>query len=163
VSVKKYEERGIDQRQEHQTRKLSGNPSEPMSRKPYPTDLKAQEWQLIEPLLPPPSAIGSPRQVDLREILNAIFYVVDNGIKWRAMPHDFPPWQTVYDYYRRWVKTGRWSKINQALATCVREAQGRDSQPSLILIDSQSVKLGEKGGPKPELMTTRRSKVASVI
>ena len=119
-----------------------------MSRKPYPTDLNEQEWQLIKPLLPAPSPIGNPRRVSLREILNAIFYVSDNGIKWRAMPHDFPPWQTVYDYYRRWVKTGLWEKINQTLAQQVRKAQGRDLQPSLILIDSQSVKVGGKGGRK---------------
>jgi transposase len=119
-----------------------------MSRKPYPTDLNEQEWQLIEPLLPAPSAIGSPRRVSLREILKAIFYVLDNGIKWRAMPHDFPPWSTVYDYYRRWVRTERWAKINQTLAQPMRKAQDRELQPSLILIDSQSVKLGEKGGAK---------------
>jgi transposase len=119
-----------------------------MNRKPYPTDLNEGEWQLIEPLLPTPSAIGSPRRVSLREILNAIFYVLDNGIKWRAMPHDFPPWQTVYDYYRRWVRTNQWAKINQTLAQQVRKAKHRDPQPSLILIDSQSVKVGEKGGAK---------------
>jgi transposase len=134
-----------------------------MTRKPYPTDLNAQEWQLIAPLLPAPNLIGSPRQVSLREILNAIFYVLDNGIKWRAMPHDFPRWQTVYDYYRRWVRTGRWEKINQVLAQEVRKAQGRDIQPSLILIDSQSVKVGEKGGLKKELMATRKLKVENVI
>lgn len=117
-----------------------------MNRKPYPTDLSAEEWELIEPLLPPPNPIGSPRQVSLREILNAIFYVLDNGIKWRALPHDFPPWQTVYDYYRRWVRTGLWEKLNQTLAQKVREAEGRETQPSLILIDSQSVKTGEQGG-----------------
>lgn len=79
------------------------------------------------------------------------------------MPHDFPPWPTVYDYYRRWVRTGRWEKINQALVAKVREAQGRDTQPSLILIDSQSVKVGEKRGSKKELMATRRLKVESDI
>lgn len=119
-----------------------------MSRKSYPSDLNEQEWQLIEPLLPSASRIGCPRRVSLREILNAIFYVLDNGIKWRGMPHDFPPWQTVYDYYRRWVRTNLWTKINQILAQQVRQAQERDPQPSLILIDSQSVKVGEKGGRK---------------
>jgi transposase len=134
-----------------------------MTRKPYSTDLNEREWQIIKPLLPAPNLIGSPRQVNLREIINAIFYLLDNGIKWRAMPHDFPPWQTVYDYYRRWVRTGRWEKINQVLAQEVRKAQGRDIQPSLILIDSQSVNVGEKGGLKKELMAIRKSRVANVI
>jgi transposase len=134
-----------------------------MTRKPYPTDLNSQEWELIAPLLPPPNGIGSPRQVSLREILNAIFYVLDNGIKWRAMPHDFPPWQTVYDYYRRWVLTGRWEQINRSLAQQVRKSQSRDIQPSLILIDSQSIKVGEKGGRKSDLMAIRRSRVENGI
>ncbi|MGK7903753.1 MAG: transposase [Hormoscilla sp.] len=68
----------------------------------------------MEDLFPPPNSIGSPRLVDLREIVNAIFYWVDNGIKWRALPHDFPCWQTVYGYYRRWVKTHLWEEINES-------------------------------------------------
>jgi transposase len=84
-----------------------------MKRKAYPSDLNEQEWQLIEPLLPAPSPIGKPRRACLREILNAIFYVLDNGIKWRAMPHDFPPWPTVYDYYRRWVRSDLWANTVQ--------------------------------------------------
>jgi transposase len=119
-----------------------------MLRKAYPTDLNDREWLLIEPLLPTASPIGHPRQVSLREILNAIFYVLDNGIKWRAMPHDFPPWQTVYDYYRRWVRNHLWAEINQTLSQQLRKAQGRELQPSLILIDSQSVKVAAKGGVK---------------
>jgi transposase len=102
-------------------------------RRSYRTDLTEQEWQLLEPLLPPPNTIGHPRQVSLREILNAIFYLLDNGSKWRAMPHDFPPWPTVYDYYRRWVKTGLWEMLNQKLAQKVRESEGRNPEPSLIL------------------------------
>jgi putative transposase len=82
-----------------------------------------------------------------------------NGINWRALPHDFPPWQTGYDYYRRWVRTGLWEQINQTLAQQVRQAQGRELQPSLILLDSQSVKTGEKGGRKKELMVIRKSQV----
>jgi transposase len=134
-----------------------------MCRKSYATDLNEQEWQLIKTLLPAPSSIGSPRRVSLREVLNAIFYVLDNGIEWRAMPDDFPCWQTVYDYYRRWVRTGRWDKINQILAQQVRQAQGREAQPSLILIDSQSVKVAEKGGRKRGLMATRKLRVENGI
>ena len=79
-----------------------------MKRRSYPSDLTEDEWLLLEPLLPPPQRIGHPREVNLKEILNAIFYWADNGIKWRAMPHDFPPWQTVYGYFRSWVRIGIW-------------------------------------------------------
>ena len=72
-----------------------------MSRKPYPSDVTDTEWTILEPLLPPEKPVGSDRKVDLREVLNALMYVADNGIKWRAMPHDFPAWQTVYGYLRR--------------------------------------------------------------
>jgi transposase len=94
--------------------------------------------------------------VDLREILNAIFYRVDNGCKWRAMPHDFPPHQTVYDYFRRWVKTGLWENINQALVKQVRVSEGRNEEPSLAIIDSRSVKGTSKGGIKAALTGTKR-------
>ena len=132
-----------------------------MSRKPYPSDLSDAEWEKIKPLLPGPNTLGSPRTVDLREILNAIFYRVDNGCKWRAIPHDFPPHQTVYDYFRRWVKTGLWQQINQALVVQVRQQQGRNTKPSLVIIDSHSVKGTLKGGQKEELTASKRSKDAS--
>ncbi len=100
-----------------------------MTRQPYPTDLTEAEWERIAPLLPPPLPIGSPRTVELREILNAIFYWADNGIKWRAMPDDFPPWSTVYDYFRRWLRNGLWEQINSALVKEVRTEAGREEQP----------------------------------
>lgn len=134
-----------------------------MARKAYPSDLTDAEWQIIEPLLPLPKAMGSPRTVNLREILNAIFYRVDNGCKWRALPHDFPPYQTVYDYFRRWVKTGLWPHINQALVGQVRTSQGRKQTPTLAIIDSRSVKGSAKGGQNEALMGLRRSKDASGI
>jgi transposase len=123
-----------------------------MSRKPYPSDLSDVEWEKIKPLLPEASKLGSPRRVDLREILNAIFYRADNGCKWRAMPHDLPPHQTVYDYFRRWVKTGVWEHINQALVKQVRVSQGRNEEPTLAIIDSRSVKGTSKGATKAVLM-----------
>jgi transposase len=132
-----------------------------MSRKPYPSDLSDAEWEKIKPLLPGPNTLGSPRTVDLREILNAIFYRVDNGCKWRAIPHDFPPHQTVYDYFRRWVKTGLWQQINQALVVQVRQQQGRNAKPSLVIIDSHSIKGTSKGVQKEGLMASKRSKDAS--
>jgi putative transposase len=91
-----------------------------MPRNPYPSDLSDEQWERIKPFLPVTNSIGSPRTVNLREILNAILYRVNTGCKWRAIPHDFPPWQTVYDYFRRWVKTGLWKQINQVLVGQVR-------------------------------------------
>jgi transposase len=83
-----------------------------MTRKPYSGDLSEAEWQKIKPLLPVANSIGSPRIVNLREILNVIFYRVDNRCRWRAMPRDFSAHPTVYDYFRRWVKTLLWQQIN---------------------------------------------------
>lgn len=117
-----------------------------MSRLPYPSDLSDDEWALIEPLIPVNQGVGHPTDVNLREIVNAILYWVDNGIKWRAMPHDLPNWSTVYDYYRRWVKTGLWEEISARLVKLVRLAEGRDDQPSLTSIDSQSVRTSENKG-----------------
>jgi transposase len=91
-----------------------------MHRKAYPSDLSDAEWKKIESLFPPALSIGSPRQVDLREVMNAIFSWADNRVKWRALPHDFPAWQTVYVYFRRWVKTGLWEEINATLVAKVR-------------------------------------------
>lgn len=125
-----------------------------MSQPSYKSDLTDQEWQTIEPLLPAPKPVGSGRKVDLREVLNAIFYRADNGIKWRALPGDFPAWQTVYGYYRLWVRLGVWEQINSVLVQQVRSSVGREAQPSLVIIDSQSVKLGQKGGRNTGLMAT---------
>lgn len=96
-----------------------------MSRKPYLSDLTDAEWTKLKPLLPPENHIGSPREIELREVMNALMYVADNGIKWRAMPHDLPAWQTVYGYFRRWSQSGLWEQVNQALGKEVRIAAGR--------------------------------------
>ncbi|MBV9389056.1 MAG: IS5 family transposase [Chroococcidiopsidaceae cyanobacterium CP_BM_ER_R8_30] len=111
----------------------------------YPSDLIDAEWEIITPLLPPQKQQGRQRQVDFREVVNAIFYRADNGIKWRAMPSEFPVWQTVYSYYRKWVKQGLWERINALLVEQVRSQSGRDEQPSLGMIDAQSVKHGQRG------------------
>jgi transposase len=116
--------------------------------KEYTSDLTDAEWAKIEPLLPPEKPVGRDREVDLREVLNAIHYRADNGVKWRNLPSDFPAWQTVYSYFRSWVRLGVWEDINRALIEDVRQAVGRDAEPSLTIIDSQSVKLGQKGGRK---------------
>lgn len=117
-----------------------------MKRKAYPSDLNDAEWNKLAPLLPAASGIGSPRQVDLREVINALMYVADNGIKWRALPHDLPHWQTVYGYFRRWSASGVWERVSQVLGEQVRLSVGRESQASLGLLDSQSVEMAQKGG-----------------
>jgi transposase len=116
--------------------------------KEYTSDLTDAEWAKIEPLLPPEKSVGRDREVDLREVLNAIYYRADNGVKWRNLPSDFPAWQTVYSYFRSWVRLGVWEDINLALVGEVRQSVGRAAEPSLTIIDSQSVKLGQKGGRK---------------
>ena len=117
-----------------------------MKRLPYPSDLTDDEWELLKPLIPIHNGLGHPRTVNIREIVNAIYYWADNGIKWRAMPHDLPSWSTVYDYYRRWVKIGVWENINSHLIKIVRKSHGRHEQPSLTAMDSQSVRTAEKKG-----------------
>lgn len=127
-----------------------------MSQPYYSSDLTDEEWQQIEPLLPDEKPCGKQREVDLREVLNAIFYRADNGIKWRALPKEFGPWQTIYGYYRLWVELGIWEQINLVLVQQVRVSEGREPEPSLTIIDSQSVKLGQKGGRNTALMATKR-------
>lgn len=129
----------------------------------YESDLADEEWAQIEPLLPPEKPIGKEREVDLRVVLNGIFYRADNGIKWRALPREFGAWQTVYGYFRLWVQLGIWEQINAVLVRAVRLAEGRDEEPSLAIIDSQSVKLGQKGGKNTVLMAISKSKDASAI
>ena len=135
-----------------------------MSRQSYPSDLTDQEWQQLKPLLPQErNPIGTPRTLELREVVNALLYVVDNGIKWRALPHDFPPWQTVYGYFRRWSQTGVWQDVHQALRRTLRIAAGHEPEASLGLIESQSVRMAQKGALNRALMATKSSKGENVI
>lgn len=127
----------------------------------YSSDVSDLEWEWIEPILPKGKPVGRRRKVSLREILNAIFYRADNGVKWRNLPGDFPDWQTVYGYFRQWVRLGVWERINTILVGELRWVSGREKEPSLGIIDSQSVKLGQKGGMTLALMVTRKSKGAS--
>ena len=132
-----------------------------MSREPYPTDLTDAQWKRIEPQVPKPKAGGRPASVDRREIVNAIFYVVRNGCTWRALPHDFPRWQTVYHYFRLWRDDGTWQHLHDRLRDETRAAAGRDASPSAAILDAQSVKTAEKRGPAMASTVGRRSKVAS--
>lgn len=113
-----------------------------MSRKPYPTDLTEQEWELLQPLIPPPKTGGRPRTVNMREIVNAILYVQCTGCSWRMLPHNLPPWPTVYDYFRAWRRSRVWKKMKQALQLKVRSRE-RHSKTSSIL-NSKSVKVTEQ-------------------
>ena len=119
-----------------------------MSRKTYPSDLSEIEWALLAPLIPAVKTGGRPRSVDIREILNAIFYIIRSGCAWRMLPHDFPAWQTVYGYFRAWRKNGVWETMNDALREAVREQAGREAEPSAGIIDSQSVKTTETKGER---------------
>jgi putative transposase len=114
-----------------------------MTRKPYQTDLTDKQWNVLESLIPPPKEGGRPRSVNMREIINAIFYILASGGAWRLMPHDLPPWSTVYYYFRRWRIEGVWQRFNQALRSKVRQQQGREPTPSAAIVDSQSVKTTE--------------------
>ena len=115
-------------------------------RTPYPTDLSNAEWACLEPHLPTLKATGRPRIYSLREILDAVFYIVRSGCQWRLLPHDFPPWKTVYHYFRNWRINGTWEKINRAIRERLRVRLGRNSQPSAGIVDSQSAKTTGVGG-----------------
>ena len=135
-----------------------------MSRQTYKTDLTDEHWEILEPLLPRPSVRGRPREHSLREILNAIFYRVDGGIKWRSMPHDLPRWQSVYYYFRQWTKSGHGERLNTTLREQVRQQAGRNPEPSAAVIDSQSVKTTEEAAAELAGMTVaNRSKGASAL
>jgi putative transposase len=112
----------------------------------YPSDLSDAEWVILASLLPPTPIGGRPRKWSLRTILDGIFYVVRGGCAWRMLPCDFPPWQTVYHYFRRWRLDDTWEELNAALRERVRIRQGRDAQPTACVIDSQSVKATSVGG-----------------
>jgi putative transposase len=120
-----------------------------MRRKPYPSDLADEQWALVEPLLPRVPRRprrGRPRKVDLREVVNALFYHAREGCTWRALPHDFPPWKTVYNYFQWWDWDGTWQKVLDPLRPLARAKAGRAPAPSAAALGSQSVKTAE-GGP----------------
>ncbi len=115
-------------------------------RKAYPSDLTYRQWEHIESLIPTAKRGGRPRTTDMREMLNAMIYVVKSGCDWRMLPHDFPDWHIVYHYFTRWKKDGTWKNIHDTLRGKVRKKAGKKEQPTAGIIDSQSVKTAEKGG-----------------
>lgn len=115
-------------------------------RKRYDTDLTDKEWAIIAPLIPPAKPGGRPRKVDIREVINAIFYLLKSGCTWRLLPHDFPQWKTVYYYFDQWKQDSTWKKIHNTIREQVRtKYYKKKKQPSAGIIDSQSVKTSKKG------------------
>ena len=114
--------------------------SSPSSPRGYDSDLTDEQWALIEPLLPPPATAGRREKRPRREIVNAILYVVRTGCAWRLLPREFPPWQTVFWYFKRWRADGSLDRLHDALRDQLRDADGRDPMASAAIVDAQSVK-----------------------
>ena len=112
----------------------------------YPSDLTDEEWGHIEPLIPPAKPGGGKRCFDIREVVNAVMYVLSTGCQWRSLPKDLPPGRMVHDYLSLWTWDGKLDRIHHALYVKCREKAGRDASPTACIIDSQSVKSAEKGG-----------------
>lgn len=130
----------------------------------YPSDLTDAEWGLVEPLIPPGKRGGRRREVDVREVVNGLLYVLSTGCQWRAVPKDLPPKSTLFSYFDLWNWDGTLGRIHQELYVKCREAMGREASPTAAIIDSQSVKGAEKGGvasTRAGMMRGKRSKARS--
>jgi len=130
----------------------------------YPSDMTDEEWRLVAPLIRPAKRGGRPRTVNIREVLNAIFYVLATGCQWQALPKDFPPKSTVWDYLDLWEWDGTIERIHHVLYVAVREQAGREASPSTAIIDSQTAKGAQKGALRsirPVMMRARSWSAAS--
>src|SRR3984893_8223294 len=130
----------------------------------YPSDLTDEEWNHIEPLIPPAKRGGRKREVNVREVVNGIMYVLSTGCQWRYVPRDLPPRSTLFRYFDLWNYDGRLERIDYELYVKCREKAEREASPTACIIDSQSVKSAEKGGPaltRTDLMAARCSKARS--
>jgi transposase len=137
----------VEQRQAHDRARLR-----------YPSDLTDAEWALVEPFIPPARRGGRRRTVEVREVLNGIFYVLATGCQWRALPRDLPPRSTVHDYLGLWVWDGTLKRLHHALFVQVREQAGKEAGPTVAIIDSQSVKSAEKGARASIRRVTMRAR-----
>jgi transposase len=130
----------------------------------YPSDLTDEEWALIGPFIPPAKRGGRKRTVDVREVLNAIFYVLATGCQWKALPKDLPPKSTAHSYFMLWDWSGTLERIHDALYVALRETDGKEASPTAAIIDSQSAKAAQKGArrlTRKGLTRARRSRGAS--
>lgn len=134
-----------------------------MSRKPYSTDLTDAQWETLQEYLPKAihGRTGRPRTHDLREVANALLYLLHNGCTWRDLPHDLPPWENVYDQFRRWRDEATIECLHDVLREKVRVLEGRQPTPSAAIVDSQSVKTAEKGATAAAMTEANTSRGAS--
>jgi len=132
----------------------------------YPSDLTDDEWACVAPLISPPKPGGGKRRTDMRAVMNAVMYILSTGCQWRYLPKDFPPYSTVHHYFVWWHCDGVLDRIHHALYVACREKAEREASPTAAIIDSQSVKSAEKGGPASihmAMMRAKRSRARSVI
>jgi len=122
----------------------------------YPTDLSDEQWQALSRLIPPAKPGGRPRTVNMRDVLNALFYLSRTGCAWRMLPKEFPPKDTVYYYFKTFREDGTWERIHDLLRKRVRLKHGKLQQPSAAILDSQSVKTTEKRGPVAGLTPAKK-------
>ena len=127
----------------------------------YPSNTTNKEWEIIEPFVKQ-GKMGRPRDLDIRDVVDAVFYIIRGGCQWRMLPKNFPNWKTVHDYFLRWRDNGTWNKILDALRESCRKKVGKATTPSAAIIDSQSVKTVQKGGTKV-MMLAKRRRVANAI
>ena len=125
-----------------------------MRRRRYPSDLTDPQWALVSPHIPPAKTGGRPRTTDMRAVFDAILYLLRTGCQWRQLPADFPPWPTVHGYFRCWRIAGFWTVLHRALYPLTRAASGRNSGPTVAIMDGQSVKTSEKGAFAASMATS---------